>query len=173
MVLKLVISGDVGSGKTTFIKAISDIEPITTDEVVTEEKISQIKSQTTVALDFGMMKIDADLMLHIYATPGQKRFDFMWDILMKNAVGVVFLADASRVDSILATNEIINYFKQKFSIFPYIICVTKLDLPNSLSFDASVELLQTDACILPINANNTADVRDAVIALVNIAIHHT
>ncbi|WP_448528856.1 GTP-binding protein [Raineya sp.] len=171
MILKLLISGDVGSGKTTFVKAISDIEPITTDEFVTEEATKQLKEYTTVAMDFGMLRIDEDLLLHIYATPGQKRFQFMWDVLMDNTFGVIFLADASRVDSIFETKSIIDYFCQKYSAFPYIVCVTKMDLEGSLSLPAIMELIPCEVPFLPINANNPLEVREAVIMLISMALH--
>lgn len=170
MILKLLISGDVGSGKTTFVKAISDIEPITTDELVTEADVKKIKEYTTVAMDFGMMRVDDDLLLHIYATPGQKRFEFMWDVLMENTFGVIFLADASRPESVIETDKIITRFLEKFSDFPYIVCATKLDVPNSLPLSSVAELIKHNVPLLPINANNASEVRDAVIMLISMAL---
>ena len=168
-VLKLVISGDVGAGKTTFVRAISEIEPITTDEAVTDAATLMLKEYTTVAMDFGLLTVDEDLILHIYATPGQKRFSFMWDVLAENCFGLIFLADASRMDSVLETNDIISYFQTNYPQIPYIVGITKLDLPDSLAFSAVVTLLGRDTQYLPLNANNAEEVRDATISIISLA----
>jgi len=168
-VLKLVISGDVGAGKTTFVKAISEIEPITTDELVTDAATLMLKEYTTVAMDFGLLTIDESLILHIYATPGQRRFNFMWDVLAENCFGLIFLADASRMESVLETNGIITYFQEHHPNIPYIVCVTKLDLPDSLAFQAIIELMGRDVQYLPLDANNPEEVRDAAIAIISLA----
>jgi uncharacterized protein len=168
-ILKLVISGDVGAGKTTFVKAISEIEPITTDEAVTDAATLMLKEYTTVAMDFGLLNIDEDLALHIYATPGQRRFSFMWDVLAENCFGLIFLADASRMDSVIETNGIISYFQEHYPQIPYIVCITKLDLPESLAFQAIVELMGRDIQYLPLNANNPEEVRDAATAIISLA----
>lgn len=168
-VLKLVVSGDVGAGKTTFVRAISEIEPITTDEAVTEISTLLLKEHTTVAMDFGLLTIDEDLVLHIYATPGQKRFSFMWDVLAENCFGLIFLADASRMDSILETNNIISYFEEHFPHIPYIVGITKLDLPDSLAIQAIMELMGRNVQYLPINANNPQEVKDATLAIISLA----
>ena len=168
-VLKLVVSGDVGAGKTTFVRAISEIEPITTDEAVTDAATLLLKEYTTVAMDFGLLTVDEDLILHIYATPGQKRFSFMWDVLAENCFGLIFLADASRMDSVLETNDIISYFQEHYPNIPYIVGITKLDLPESLAFSAVVTLLGRDIQYLPLNANNPEEVRDATISIISLA----
>ncbi len=170
-VLKLVVSGDVGAGKTTFVRAISEIEPITTDEAVTDAATLLLKEYTTVAMDFGLLTVDEDLILRIYATPGQRRFSFMWDVLAENCFGLIFLADASRMDSVLETNDIISYFQQHYPEIPYIVCVTKLDVPDSLAFSAVVALLGRDIQYLPLNPNNPEEVKDAAITLISLAMN--
>lgn len=170
---KLVISGSVNSGKTTFVKTVSEIEPITTDEYVTEESVILLKGQTTVAMDYGKRSIDQDIMLHIYATPGQERFNFMWDVLVEGAFGVIFLADSTDLDSIHNTRRIIQYFTTHFNL-PYLLCVTKLDLPQSLPFQQVVNFVNIPGLFsIPCNTTNKEDVRVALVALLSLAIDKT
>jgi signal recognition particle receptor subunit beta len=85
--LKLVVSGPVGAGKTTFIGSLSEIPVVETDELASED-IG--KERTTVALDFGLLTLDG-VPIHLFGTPGQERFDFVWDILVEGALGLVLL----------------------------------------------------------------------------------
>lgn len=168
--LKLVISGSVNAGKTTFIKTISEIEPITTDEWATEAEVKEKKSLTTVALDYGRLTVDDSLVLNIYGTPGQKRFDFMWEVLSENAFGVIFLADTTSKDDITKTREIIDFFQTKINL-PYIICLTKLDVPSSLGIEtASAEYIHFSAPIIPINTTEKEDVKMAMMKLIETVI---
>ena len=81
-ILRIVVTGGVGAGKTTFIRTISEIDVVDTDKRATDE-LAELKEKTTVALDFGKLTITPTQSLHLYGTPGQSRFDFMWDILIK------------------------------------------------------------------------------------------
>ncbi|MCK9408081.1 MAG: ATP/GTP-binding protein [Bacteriovoracaceae bacterium] len=167
---KLVISGSVNSGKTTFVKTISEFDPITTDEYATEENVKVLKGQTTVAMDYGRRTIDEDVVLHIYATPGQERFNFMWDVLVEGAFGVIFLADSTDLDSISNTKKIIKYFSEKFNL-PYLLCVTKLDMPVSIDYKEVLKLIdKQDLFAIPCNTTQKEDVRTALIALLSLAI---
>lgn len=164
--LKLVISGSVNAGKTTFIKTISEIEPITTDEWATEAEVKEKKSLTTVALDYGRLTVDDSLVLNIYGTPGQKRFDFMWEVLSENAFGVIFLADTTSLEDIRKTREIIDFFQTKINL-PFIICLTKLDLPDTLGMEiALAEYLHFSVPVLPINTTEKEDVKLAMMKLI-------
>jgi signal recognition particle receptor subunit beta len=95
--LKLIIAGPVGAGKTTAVVTLSDIEPVKTEAKVTD-MVRERNPATTVAMDFGIMELEGRERLHIYGTPGQVRFDFMWDILARGAVGLILLIDNSRKD---------------------------------------------------------------------------
>lgn len=168
-VIKLVVSGDVGSGKTAFVKAISEIDPITTDEVASDE-VKNLKETTTVAMDFGTLTVDEDLILHLYATPGQKRFDFMWDVLAEGSFGVIFLADATRKESIEKTSHIVDYFNKNMSDIPYIIGVTKMDIEGSFSLEEVMDIIgKTETQYIPLNADNKEDVRSTLITLISMA----
>ncbi|MCK6602026.1 MAG: ATP/GTP-binding protein [Bacteroidetes bacterium] len=165
--LKLVISGSVNAGKTTFIRTISEIEPITTDEWATEAEVREKKAMTTVALDYGRLTVDESLVLNIYGTPGQKRFDFMWEILSENAFGVIFLADSTNQKDIEATKEIISYFNTHISL-PYIVCITKLDLPETMGFEVvSNYLLEARCTVVPLNTTDRDQVKTALLTLLS------
>lgn len=88
-ILRVVVTGGVGAGKTSLIRTISEIEVVDTDKKATDE-VRQLKEKTTVALDFGRLTIASNQSLHLYGTPGQLRFDFMWDILIAKAQMLTF-----------------------------------------------------------------------------------
>lgn len=95
---KLVFTGSVGAGKTTAIGAISEIPPITTEAAPSEDQVVARKKTTTVAMDYGMLTLDEDVKLHLYGTPGQRRFDFMCHILTQGALGLIILIDNTHPD---------------------------------------------------------------------------
>src|SRR3954454_19957733 len=97
--VKIVVTGPFAAGKTTLIRTISEITVLSTERSITDETRSR-KSDTTVAMDFGRITIDRDLVLYLFGTPGQDRFDFMWEILGEGMLGYVLLVDASRPDSL-------------------------------------------------------------------------
>jgi signal recognition particle receptor subunit beta len=94
---KIIFTGPVGAGKTTAINSISDLPPVKTDAAASDMTKSK-KSATTVAMDYGVMNLPGGEKLHLYGTPGQERFDFMWDILVTGGIGLVLLLDNTRAD---------------------------------------------------------------------------
>lgn len=127
--LKIVVTGPVGAGKTTFIRTISEIDVVDTDRKPTDET-AQMKSGTTVAMDFGRITLGDDMWVQIYGTPGQSRFDFMWDILIQGAHGYILLVPAHLPGSMRAARNIKSFMQQRTDM-PMVIGITHADHPDA------------------------------------------
>jgi len=123
--IKLVVSGPVGAGKTTMIHQLSDSPVIETEEAATE---SLGKPTTTVALDFGLMTIE-DQPVHLFGTPGQERFDYMWEILCEGAFGLMLLVAGDTPGQFSKARRILEFLTSQVPI-PYVIGVTRQDIPR-------------------------------------------
>jgi small GTP-binding protein len=127
--VKMVVTGPFDSGKTEFISSISEI-----DVVSTERKISDVtsrkKKETTVAMDFGRITVDDDLVLYLFGTPGQKRFDFMWEILSEGMLGFVVLVDSVRPETFREARRILDVFRN-YAATPYVVAANKQDLVDA------------------------------------------
>ncbi len=127
--LKIVVTGPFASGKTEFIQTISEIEVVATDRPISRES-ERIKSQTTVAMDFGRITIDEELILYLFGTPGQRRFDFMWEILSEGMLGFVVMVDSTRPETFREARRILDTFRS-YSPVPYIVAANKQDLADA------------------------------------------
>ncbi len=164
---KIIFTGPVGAGKTTAIGAISDIPPITTDAAASDMTLNR-KGYTTVALDYGVLNLDERTKVHLYGTPGQERFDFMWEILSTGGIGLILLLDNSRPNPV----KDMQFFMQAFQDFlkhaPVVIGVTKTDIKAAPSTDAYAEILEKVGMrppIFEIDGRNRDDVKNLVMAL--------
>lgn len=124
--LKIVITGSYSAGKTQFIRTISDIETVSTDYAVTLDEERALKRETTVALDFGTIAINEKLNLYLFGTPGQERFDFMWEHLAIGALGYVVMVDSTRPGHFAETQRLMQRFAE-FTDAPYVVAANKQD----------------------------------------------
>lgn len=164
-IYKIIVTGSFNSGKTEFIKCISEIDPITTDKPVTENGLKDIKNFTTVAIDFGTITIDKDIIIHIYATPGQERFKFIYDILEKNALALIVLGDMTSRESI---SNMYKYYREfmKIKRLPAVFALTKKDLPNIIQDETLEQLLSNKPKEIPliqISNKNKDEVKQAIL----------
>lgn len=125
--LKIVFAGSVGAGKTTSIRAISDVELVSTEELASDE-VRQLKETTTVALDYGQMNLPDGTKLHLYGAPGQGRFDFMWEILAKGSIGVILLIDDASPSPLEELRAYLEAFSEQLENRAIVIGVTRTDL---------------------------------------------
>lgn len=129
--VKIVFSGPMGAGKTTAIAAISEVSPVRT-EVGNNDRAAFDKDSTTVALDYGQITLDDGTVVRLYGTPGQERFDFMWSILGRGALGVVLLLDASQAEALHQLDRYLEAFDDAVRDGALVIGVGRCEQPGAL-----------------------------------------
>ncbi len=164
---KVVVTGPFNSGKTEFIKTISDIDVVSTERKITTEDRG-IKAVTTVAMDYGRVKLDDDT-LYLYGTPGQTRFNFMWEILSEEMNGFIVLVDSTDAPSFPEAAELINQFSDFVNV-PYIIVANKSDLDGAARL-AEVRRgtkAASDITVMPCVAIQKSSVRQVVLQMLDL-----
>jgi hypothetical protein len=172
--LKILIAGGFGVGKTTLVRSLSEVPPLSTEQEMTSlsdgvDDLSVVpdKTTTTVAMDFGRITVDEKVVLYLFGTPGQSRFWFMWDELARGAVGAVILVDLRRVDDCFAA---IDYFESRG--VPFVVAVN--GFPGTAGFeDDAVRdalALPTDAPLVRVDARDDGSCTAALVTLVEYAL---
>jgi small GTP-binding protein len=165
--IKIVITGPFSAGKTRFIKSISEIDVVTTERKITRRE-KGVKRETTVAMDYGRVTFDNDV-LHLYGTPGQIRFEFMWDILSREMSGFVMLVDATHPDSFHRAHELIDEFLADNPV-PYVVAANKQDLSGAAplaKFRRAMDL-PADVLVMPCVATRKTSVKQVLLQLVDL-----
>ncbi len=129
--VKMVVTGPFAAGKTQFIGSVSEIAVVRTERKISDETRA-VKPQTTVAMDFGRITIDKDLVLYLFGTPGQRRFDFMWEILSEGMLGFVVMVDSVRPETFREARSILDTFCT-YSATPFVVAANKQDDPDAWS----------------------------------------
>jgi signal recognition particle receptor subunit beta len=172
---KIVIAGGFGAGKTTFVGAVSEIMPLRTEAILTEESVgvdeleaTPDKKTTTVAMDFGRITLgDEDLILYLFGTPGQRRFWFMWDDLVRGAIGAIILVDVRRLQDSFAT---VDFFEARR--LPFLIAINDFDgAPRYPEDEVRKALSLSDSVpVITIDARQRDSAKQALIAIAEYAL---
>jgi small GTP-binding protein len=163
--VKVVVTGPFNAGKTTFIKAVSEITVLSTERQISDAS-NEGSGETTVAMDFGRITVSDDVVLYLFGTPGQERFSFMWETLSEGMLGFVLLVDADEDDSIQDAASMIGFFKEMSDV-PYVVAANKVDAEDTETLqDVRASLKLDDAVpLLPVDAREKDSVKAVLLGL--------
>lgn len=163
--VKMVVTGPFNSGKTEFIQSVSEINVVSTERKISSQA-ERVKDSTTVAMDFGRITVDQELVLYLFGTPGQKRFDFMWEILSEGMLGFIVMVDSTRPETFREARSILETFRA-YAPTPYVVAANKQDLPDAWELgDIRLALrLSPDVKLLPCVATKKDAVKNVLLEL--------
>lgn len=166
--VKMVVTGPFNAGKTEFIRTVSEIEVVSTEQNISSDA-ERVKQTTTVALDFGRLTIDKTLVLHLFGTPGQRRFEFMWDILAEGMLGYILMVDSTRPETFREARYILDAFSDH-SDTPFVVAVNKQDLENAWDVEdiRHALRLKDKVPVLPCVATEMKPVKAILLSLLDI-----
>ena len=154
--VKMVVTGPFSAGKTEFIQSVSEIDVVSTERKISSAAERTVKESTTVAMDFGRITVDEDLVLYLFGTPGQKRFDFMWEILSEGMLGFIVMVDSTRPETFRA-----------YAPTPYVVAANKQDREDAWDLEDMRHALRLDSKVkfLPCVATDKATVKSVLLEL--------
>jgi signal recognition particle receptor subunit beta len=163
--VKLVVSGPFNAGKSQLIASASEIAPVRTERRVTDHTAA-IKATTTAAMDFGRLTLGDGMVLHLYGTPGQRRFDFIWQVLARGMRGLLLVVDSADPTAFAEARQILAFFRQLHPT-PVVVAANKQDRQEALRLDALTAVLElpADVPLVPCIATNMDSARAALATL--------
>ncbi len=163
--VKIVVTGPFNAGKTAFIQTVSEIDVVATERKISSEA-EKVKETTTVAMDFGRITVDEDLVLYLFGTPGQRRFDFMWEILSEGMLGFIVLVDSTRPETFREARGILETF-HAYAPTPYVVAANKQDMEDAWDIDdMRIALrLPPEVKLLPCVATDKQSVKQVLLEL--------
>ena len=163
--VKMVVTGPFNSGKTQFIQSVSEIDVVSTERKISSDA-EKVKDSTTVAMDFGRITVDEDLVLYLFGTPGQKRFDFMWEILSEGMLGFIVMVDSTRPETFREARSILETFRA-YAPTPYVVAANKQDREDAWDIDDMRHALRLDpkTKLLPCVATDRNTVKATLLEL--------
>ena len=164
--VKMVVTGPFNAGKTKFIQSVSEIAVVETERKVTSKAERAVKDTTTIAMDFGRITVDEDLVLYLFGTPGQKRFDFMWEILSEGMLGFIVMVDSARPETFREARSILETFRA-YAPTPYVVAANKQDVTDAWELEDMRHALRLDGKtkILPCVATDKKQVKAVLLEL--------
>jgi len=174
--MRIVVAGAPGSGKSTFVRTISEIEVVDTERTATDHT-SLLKKKTTVAFDYGRYMFGSSLEVQIYGTPGQARFNFMWDFLIKNAHSYIVLVAAHRPNDFHYARQIMSFMNQRVRI-PMLIGLTHTDCPGAYTTEEIMTNLgymndRNRPSVMNVNPNERGSIIEALMACMALIVEHS
>ncbi len=164
--VKIVVTGPFNAGKTEFIRSVSEIDVVSTERKLSSSAEKVVKESTTVAMDFGRITVDDDLVLYLFGTPGQRRFDFMWEILSEGMLGFVVMVDSTRPETFREARSILETFRA-YAPTPYVVAANKQDKKDAWDVEDMRHALRLDSKvkILPCVATDRETVKKVLLEL--------